>query len=86
MAQIQYKVNQLAKDLNIKPKDIVDIINHVNQSYKIDYDNIFAYGFSAGGGMSPVLAATYPAAGQKAADPPYPLMGVGNGRALCHYG
>ena len=43
-----------------EPKDIVDIINFVNQSYKIDFDNIFAYGFSAGGGMSPVLAATYP--------------------------
>ncbi|MBR5272972.1 MAG: PHB depolymerase family esterase [Clostridia bacterium] len=43
-----------------EPKDIVDIINHVNNSYKIDYDSIFAYGFSAGGGMSPVLAATYP--------------------------
>ena len=27
MAQIQYKVNQLAKDLNIKPKDIVDIMS-----------------------------------------------------------
>ncbi len=27
MAQIQYKVNQLAKDLNIKTKDIVDILS-----------------------------------------------------------
>ncbi len=27
MAQIQYKVNQLAKDLNLKPKDIVDIMS-----------------------------------------------------------
>ena len=27
MAQIQYKVNQLAKDLNIKTKDIVDMMS-----------------------------------------------------------
>lgn len=54
-----------------EPKDIVDIINFVNQSYKIDFDNIFAYGFSAGGGMSPVLAATYPDV--------FKAIGVGSG-------
>ena len=42
------------------PKLIYDMINEVKRNYKIDENNIFAAGFSAGGSLACILGVTYP--------------------------
>lgn len=42
------------------PKLIYEMINEVKRDYKIDENNIFAAGFSAGGSLACILGVTYP--------------------------
>lgn len=42
------------------PKLIYEMINEVKREYKIDANNIFAAGFSAGGSLACILGVTYP--------------------------
>lgn len=42
------------------PKQIYEIINEVKRTYKIDVDQIYAAGLSAGGSLACILGATYP--------------------------